>query len=91
MEYEQTQDYVREAKSTEHEEEEERTFSPSAVSVPLKPQQSYNKILVAEGDKPLTKWQWYEVVEKKRRIEEGYGERWRKTCTHTRNMGVLLL
>ena len=28
---------MREAKSTEYEEEEERTFVPSAVSVPLKP------------------------------------------------------
>ena len=34
---EEAQDYVREAKSTEYEEEEERTFVPSAVSVPLKP------------------------------------------------------
>ena len=37
VESEETQDYVREAKSTEYEEEEERTFEPSAVSVPLKP------------------------------------------------------
>ena len=39
VESEETQDYVGEAKSTEHEEEEERTFVPSAVSVrvPLKP------------------------------------------------------
>ena len=37
MESEETQDYVREGKSTEHEEEEERTFVPSAVSVPLNP------------------------------------------------------
>ena len=36
MEPEDTQDYVREAKSAECEEEEERTFIPSAVSVPLK-------------------------------------------------------
>ena len=36
VESEETQDYVREAKSTEYEEEEERTFVPSAVSVPLK-------------------------------------------------------
>ena len=28
-------------------------------------QQRCNTILVAEGDKPLTKWQWYAVVEKK--------------------------
>ena len=37
VESEETQDYVRDAKSTEYEEEEERTFVPSAVSVPLKP------------------------------------------------------
>ena len=39
MESEETQDYVREEKSTEFEEEEEkqRTFVASAVSVPLKP------------------------------------------------------
>ena len=37
VESEETQDYVREGKSTEQEEEEERTFVPSAVSVPLKP------------------------------------------------------
>ena len=37
VESEETQDCVREAKSTEFEEEEERTFVPSAVSVPLKP------------------------------------------------------
>ena len=28
-------------------------------------QQCYNKNLVAKGDKPLSKWQWYAVVEKK--------------------------
>ena len=34
----ETQDHVREVKSTEFEEEEEKwTFVPSAVSVPLKP------------------------------------------------------
>ena len=37
VESEGTQDCVREAKSTEYEEEEKRTFVPSAVSVPLKP------------------------------------------------------
>ena len=35
VESEETQDYVREAESTKY--EEERTFVPSAVSVPLKP------------------------------------------------------
>ena len=28
-------------------------------------QQCYNKTLVTRGDKPLTKWQWYEILEKK--------------------------
>ena len=37
VESEETQDYVREGKSTEQEEEEERTFVPSEVGVPLKP------------------------------------------------------
>ena len=37
MESEETQHHVREAKGTEYEEEEERTFVPSAVSVPSKP------------------------------------------------------
>ena len=37
VESEETQDYVREGTSTEQEEEEERTFVPSTVSVPLKP------------------------------------------------------
>ena len=37
VESEETQDHVREAKGTEYEEEEERTFVPSAVSVPSKP------------------------------------------------------
>ena len=35
VESEEPQDYVKEGKSTEHEEEEKRTFVPSAVSVPL--------------------------------------------------------
>ena len=33
---EETQEYLQEAKSMEYEEEEERTFVPSAVRVPLK-------------------------------------------------------
>ena len=36
-------------------------------------QQCYNKFLVARGDKPLTKWQWYEFVEK----EAHRGRLWR--------------
>ena len=43
VESEETQDYVREAKSTEHAEEEERTFVPSAVNVPLKPLFRFDK------------------------------------------------
>ena len=37
VESEETQDYVRKAKSAEQEEMEERSFIPSAVSVPQKP------------------------------------------------------
>ena len=37
VESEETQDYVKEGRSTEQEEEEKRTFVPSAVSVALKP------------------------------------------------------
>ena len=37
VESEETQDYVREEKMTEFEEEKQRTFIPSAVGVPLKP------------------------------------------------------
>ena len=36
-------------------------------------QQCYNKSLEAKGDKPLTMWQRYEFVEK-RRIAEGFGK-----------------
>ena len=37
-------------------------------------QQCCNESQVARGVKPLTKWQWYEFVQKKRRIVEGYGK-----------------
>ena len=37
VESEETQDYVREEKITEFEEEKQRTFIPSAVGVPLNP------------------------------------------------------
>ena len=40
-------------------EESEESYTPNLC------QQCYNKNLVAEGDEPLMKWQWYEVVEKK--------------------------
>ena len=36
VEFEETQDYVREAKSTDHEDVEELSFVPSAISVPQK-------------------------------------------------------
>ena len=49
---EETQDYVREAKSTEHEEEEERTFVPSAVSVALNWQLA--SVVVNEGYEAYT-------------------------------------
>ena len=56
VESEETQDYVREAKSTEYEEEEEeRTFVPSAVSVPLEPLFRYEKQC---SEKTLSFWQW---------------------------------
>ena len=44
-------------------------------------QQCHNKSVEAKGDKPLTKWQWYEFVEK-RRIVEGYGKLWEKNSTY---------
>ena len=37
VEYEETQDYVREAKDMNQEEAEEISFVPSAISVPQKP------------------------------------------------------
>ena len=59
MESEETLDYVREAKSTEYEEEEERTFVPSAVNVPLKPLCRCDKQCC---DKTLSCWQLASVV-----------------------------
>ena len=59
VESEETQDYVREGKSTEHEEEEERTFVPSAVSVPLKPLIRCDKQC---SEKTLSYWQLASVV-----------------------------
>ena len=59
MESEETQDYVREAKSTAYEEEEERIFVPSAVSVPQKP------LFRCENqcsEKTLSYWQLASVV-----------------------------
>ena len=68
VESQETLDYDREEKSTEFEEEEERTFIPSAVSVPLKPLFRCDKqcseqilsywqlasVVVNEGDKAYT-------------------------------------
>ena len=61
VESEETQDYVREAKSTEYEEEEEedRTFVPSAVSVPLKPLFRCDN---QWSEKTLSFWQLASVV-----------------------------
>ena len=53
VESEETQDYVREGKSTEHEEEEESTFVPSAMSVPLKPLCRCDKTLQPKGPQLL--------------------------------------
>ena len=58
-ESEQTQDYVREAKSTEQEEMEERIFVSSAVSVPQKP------LFLCDNkcsEKTLSYWQLASVV-----------------------------
>ena len=54
VESEETQDYVRDAKSMEYEEEEERTFVPSAVSVPLKPLFRFDNQC---SEKTLSYWQ----------------------------------
>ena len=59
VESEETQDYVGKAKSTEFEEEEGRTFVPSAVSVPLKPLFRFDKQC---SEKTLTYWQLASVV-----------------------------
>ena len=58
MESEETQDYVREEKSTEQE-EEETTFVPSAVSVPLKPLFRCDRQC---SDKTLSCWQLASVL-----------------------------
>ena len=59
MEPEETQDYVREAKGTECEEEEERTFIPCAASVPLKSLFRCDKQC---SEKTLSYWQLASVV-----------------------------
>ena len=59
MESEETQDYVREAKSAEQEEVEERIFVPSAVSVPQKMMFRCDKQC---SEKPLSYWQLASVV-----------------------------
>ena len=65
VESEETQDNLREAKSTEYEEEEERTFVPSAVSVPLKPLIRCDNQC---SEKTLSCWQLASVV-----LHEGDG------------------
>ena len=59
VESEKTQDSVREAKSTEYQEDEERTFVPSAVSVPLKPLFRCDNQC---SEKTLSSWQLASVV-----------------------------
>ena len=59
MESEETQDYVREAKSAEQEEVEERIFVPSAISVPQKPLFRYDNQC---SEKTLSFWQLASVV-----------------------------
>ena len=59
MDSEETQDHVREAKSTKHEEEEERTFVPSGVSVPPKPLFRCDNQC---SEKTLSFWQLASVV-----------------------------
>ena len=59
VESEETQDYVTEAKSGEQEEEEERVFLPSAISVPLKPLFRCDNQCI---EKSLGYWQLASVV-----------------------------
>ena len=59
VESEETQAYVLEGKSTEQEEEEKRTFVPSAVSVPLKPLFRCDRQC---SEKTLSYWQLASVV-----------------------------
>ena len=59
VESEETQDHVRETKSIDCEEQEERTFVPSAVSVPLKPLFRCDKQC---SEKTLSHWQLALVV-----------------------------
>ena len=59
VESEETQDYVKEGRSTEQEEEEKRTFVPSAVSVPLKPLFRCDNQC---SEKTLSHWQLASVV-----------------------------
>ena len=59
VESEETQDYVREEKITEFEEEKQRTFIPSAVDVPLKPLFRCDKQC---REKTLSYWQLASVV-----------------------------
>ena len=56
---EETQEYVKEGKSTKQKEEEERTFVPSAVSVPLKPLFRCDRQC---SEKTLTCWQLASAV-----------------------------
>ena len=72
VESEETQDYVREAVSAEQEEEEERFFVPSAVSVPPKPVFRCDKQC---SEKTLSYWQLASVV-----VNEGNEAKTTKLC-----------
>ena len=52
-------------------------------------QQCCNESLVARGDKPLTKWQWYEFVQKKGASWKVMENDWKRTV-HERDVGISL-
>ena len=80
VESEETQDYVREEKGSEFEEKEERTFTPSAVSVPLKPLFRCGKHC---SEKTLSHWQLASVV-----MNEGDMKHTRLTCVRRVSMNA---
>ena len=75
VESKETQDYVREEKSTEFEEEEERTFIPSAVSVPPMPLFRRDKQC---REKTLSCWRLASVVVNEG--DEAYTTNLRQKC-----------
>ena len=78
VESEETHDNVREERSTEFEEEEERTFIPSAASVPLKPLFRCDKQC---SEKTLSNWQLASVVLNEG--DEAYTTRLCQKCVNT--------